>query len=542
MLRGVRTTGGTPKRFLIISLADTPYQAKIEGMLAKALQLRGYQPLVLTGRGSRWVQRYLRAFGINDFLYIDDFTEAETDSARAVAAEMLAQPLTVQRMKDLQYRGAGVGRHVLSIATRQLRQGSVQPSDPRLQQKVAELLPQSIQAVQAAEKLLDRVKPDLIMFHETRYATYGAICDVALTRGLNVIQYQEAPHGSHALQLKRYTQETRRFHPHSLSDDTWALLRQMPWTPEHEAALWEEFRVRYRGEGFLNRRYQETPALRGGDRVRELLGLDPARKTAVIFPHVLWDANLFFGEDLFADQEEWLVETVKAACANPRLNWVVKVHPANAWKGKRRNLSAGPRDNAAIHEAIGELPPHVRLLQPDVDINTFDLFNVADYGLTIRGTIGLELPCFGVPVFTGGTGRYSGRGFTIDSVDRDDLLAKLAHIEDIPRLSDAETLLAKKYAFGLFRLRPWRMQSMSMVYSPILHGGHPLEIDIDLNFRSPRELTSAPDLLAFADWAVDPTQLDFLQERPSTDGELAISSAEKAQLRSIDLPQERIPR
>ena len=34
------------------------------------------------------------------------------------------------------------------------------------------------------------------------------------------------------------------------------------------------------------------------------------------------------------------------------------------------------------------------------------LFKVIDYGITVRGTIGIELPCFGIPVITAGTGRY----------------------------------------------------------------------------------------------------------------------------------------
>ena len=41
--------------------------------------------------------------------------------------------------------------------------------------------------------------------------------------------------------------------------------------------------------------------------------LDPERKTAAIFSHILYDATFFYGESLFADYEEWLVEAVRAA-------------------------------------------------------------------------------------------------------------------------------------------------------------------------------------------------------------------------------------
>src|SRR5256885_15289971 len=50
-----------------------------------------------------------------------------------------------------------------------------------------------------------------------------------------------------------------------------------------------------------------------------------------------------------------------------------------------------------LREAVGELPPHVRLIRPDDDVDNVDLFRIVDAGVTIRGTVGLELPRLGVP-------------------------------------------------------------------------------------------------------------------------------------------------
>ena len=63
--------------------------------------------------------------------------------------------------------------------------------------------------------------------------------------------------------------------------------------------------------------------------------LDQSKKLAVVFSHVLWDANLFYGEDLFKDYGDWFEQTVKAACGNDRVNWLIKMHPANLWKRSR---------------------------------------------------------------------------------------------------------------------------------------------------------------------------------------------------------------
>ena len=163
------------------------------------------------------------------------------------------------------------------------------------------------------------------------------------------------------------------------------------WTETEDAELDEEFALRYDSGA----KHPDAGLSRGSRRValkwcEAQLGLDPGSKTAVIFSHVLWDANMFYGEDLFEDQETWLVETVRAACANPEVDWVVKLHPANLYKAEREL-----NDKIAIRERVGELPRHVKLLEPDTDLNTFSLFSVADYGITIRGTVGMELPALG---------------------------------------------------------------------------------------------------------------------------------------------------
>ena len=142
----------------------------------------------------------------------------------------------------------------------------------------------------------------------------------------------------------------------------------MRWTKERDAELDEEFAKRYGNAWALSRRIQGWTSDRSRDEVIAALGLDPAKKTAVLYSHILWDANMFYGEDLFADQEEWFVETVRAAAANPRVNWIVKLHPANVWKLKREGIEGARDEETAIREAVGGLPPHVAVVRPDSEI------------------------------------------------------------------------------------------------------------------------------------------------------------------------------
>src|SRR5690348_15801356 len=68
-LRAARPRRGGRGNALIISLTDFVYQLKLEGMLAKALQLDGYDPVVLTFKNARWAEPYFRSFGVERFVY-----------------------------------------------------------------------------------------------------------------------------------------------------------------------------------------------------------------------------------------------------------------------------------------------------------------------------------------------------------------------------------------------------------------------------------------------------------------------------------------
>ncbi len=508
-LRRAGTREGPPA--LVVSLTDWPYQLKIEGMLLKALEGQGLRPYVLTSAAiRRRARRYLDTFGFEELIDLERFSaDAQSDEIATAVDAFMADRVTVQRLKNLRFRETYVGRQVLSSLSRSLLTGSVDLSDPEARSLLTKLLPQAMALCVAAESMLEEIDPAIMIFNEARYAGYGPIFETALRQRRNVIQFV---HGfsDDTLVLKRYTGETSRFHPRSLGEAAWNDVAREPWTSSLEEELASQFEQRYAGKDLLSRRLHRGTRARGRDALLDELALDPQRPVAVVFSHVLWDANLFYGDDLFEDQEEWLVETVREAAANPSLNWIVKLHPANVWKLKAESQRGELNEVKAIRAAVGELPQHVKLLLPDTDISTVSLFGAADYALTIRGTIGIEAPCYGVPVVTAGTSHYSGRGFTLDSPTVDAYRRLLRGLQDVPPLTDEQVQLAKKHAHALFCRRPLRFTSFETTMEPVERMGHPLDHNVELLLRSWDDLVAAPDLRAFAEWAVDRTRDDYL--------------------------------
>jgi hypothetical protein len=83
-------------------------------------------------------------------------------------------------------------------------------------------------------------------------------------------------------------------------------------------------------------------------------------------------------------------------------------------------------------------------------------------------------------------------------------------LQDLPPLGADETLLAKRHAYALFRLRPFRFTSFQAHFMPPARLKHPLSHNLYPLARTSGDVELAPDLRGFADWALDRDQLDYL--------------------------------
>ena len=497
---------------LIASRTGFIYQMKLEAMFAVALAFHaGLRPVAIVLQGDRRGPATFEAFGIREHLTLEEFlSSGDRMVVDEASRAFFDEPVTFQRLKAFEYHGAAVGRQVLSTISRRLRRGVVRLDDRQAQAMIRELLPEALRSIHAADALVDRVRPSVVLFNEKGYAGYGSVYDVALARGLNVVQFL-ASHRDDAFIFKRYTPETRGIHCTSISAATWARVRGLEWTDAREANLQQVFRDKYAGVwDHPNARMHAGKVMAGRAEILGEFGLDPAKKVAVLFSHVLWDANLFYGQDIFDDQEEWFVRTIGAAVANPRLNWIVKLHPANVWKLEREGGGRHYYELDLIKKHFGELPPHVAVMRPESTVSPLAMFGLADHGITIRGSIGYELPCFGAPVLTAGTGRYSGLGFTLDSASVPQYLERLAGLQDVGRLSSEQQLLAKRHAYALFALRPLRFTSFHSTFLPPSQAGHPLDHDLVPDVHERAALESAVDLRELASWIMESDALDYL--------------------------------
>ena len=144
------------------------------------------------------------------------------------------------------------------------------------------------------------------------------------------------------------------------------------------------------------------------------LGLDPSRHLCVAFTNVFWDAQIHYPNNAFANQLEWLVETIHWFAARPDLQLVIRVHPAE--------ISGTPpsRQHAAyeIRSAFARLPNNVVIVPPESSISSYMLAEHANAVIIYATKMGVELTALGIPVIVAGEAWVRNKGLTQDATSK----------------------------------------------------------------------------------------------------------------------------
>jgi len=169
----------------------------------------------------------------------------------------------------------------------------------------------------------------------------------------------------------------------------------------------------------------------------------PEHETTVgMFTNLIWDASLNVDRGPFSDIFDWIFETIDALAGAEDIDFVIKTHPAEAKRGTSESV------HDRIRVQYDTLPDNVTLLEPDTEVNTYELLDDLDAGVVFNSTVGLEMVYRGIPVVTGGDTHYRGLDITYDPDDQSayfDTLSRIGSLEMPPE----RTARARRYAYYL---------------------------------------------------------------------------------------------
>lgn len=367
------------------------------------------------------------------YSYIGDYVTAEDLSSLRRASKAVSW----ENLEEVQYGGVSIGKNVRSAILRFMK-GYDSPIDQSL---VREYAFSGLICAAATQVAIDRLRPARIFMSHGTYVDWGPALHTALARKIPVIAWIATylP----ACFYFRHVEDGVRIDFHNMSNIAWNGISAGAFTENQRESLEQYLQDRYKKDTSFDMKYFKKYTGKA-DELRKKYQFDSSKPLWGIMTHINWDTVSDFSPMLYSSFDEWVIDTIHTIKNIGDVQWVIKIHPAEAWANPESGIES------LIKKHFPELTENIRVLSADENISPLDFFNMVDGGVTVYGTSGLELALHGKPIILAGEAHYGNKGFTHDAVSQEHYRELLKRACNLPELNDEQKELVRKYAYCYF--------------------------------------------------------------------------------------------
>jgi len=376
------------------------------------------------GMDYRWLGRYLNT---------DEAREAKRWAASLAPSELLTATYGEWR----------VGEWVRMSVQSHFRRNDIDVSNPAIERGMRSYVYSGLIACFALDRLLAEFAPDVFVVFNGRQSSTRVALELARGRGIRVVLHERGLRPE-TLTLVENVSCT------SLEPirTCWRQWGDVPLTRDELEDVVRLMAAREHGRD-LGWAALSAP-LQPLDEVRARLGLRADKPTWVLFTssddEIAGDVDY---ASRFASQREWIERTIEHARCNEQIDLVIRVHPNT---GSRRSTGANRVQLEEMRRLGENLPPNVRMIDPDEEISAYSLMDLCSVGLVWVSTAGLELACKGKAVVVAAGNRIAGTSFVhtiADGSRYEETLDSLLRLE-VAAVSAEIKRRALRFAYCLF--------------------------------------------------------------------------------------------
>lgn len=379
-----------------------------------------------------------------------------TDKERAEAYD-IAQKLPVGEISNHRVDDVPVGEHAMAGALRYFARGELS-AEPDGEAVLRRYLEASILIVKATASLMKQEQFDCVTMNHGIYVPHGPMSEVVRQFGKRVVTWCLAYRKQCAIFSHGDT-----YH-HTLISEPTSVWENMDWTTAHDKEIMDYLKSRWTGANdwiWFHEHPEADP-----EKLSAELGIDFSKPTIGLLTNVVWDAQLHYPANAFANMLDWLEKTIEYFSRRSDLQLVIRVHPAEI----RGTVPSRQLAVDEITKAFPQLPPNVFVIPPESSASTYAVMLQCDAVIIYGTKTGLELTSLGIPVLVAGEAWIRNKGMTMDARTESEYFEFL---DQMPlterRLSSEITRRARMYAYHFFfrRMIPLSMTEPTTGWPPL---------------------------------------------------------------------------
>ncbi|HYR29800.1 MAG TPA: hypothetical protein VEU30_15125, partial [Thermoanaerobaculia bacterium] len=302
------------------------------------------------------------------------------------------------------------------------------------------------EAYAALQREVKRVEPDVLFTANGQVLEYTIAWQLAHDMGITptTLESWERRNTAVAAAGRRCVQidsETfwKKDEPHILTDERRARVQHR--IEERQGTAWTGYAFKCQYADAVN-----------PSELYDQLGLDRERPIVLACANVPWDAMYANRLGLFDTMSEWVRALLRHFENRTEYQLIIRAHPGEVSLGTRQTCEE------TIRALMPTLPPHIRFIAPDANVNTYSLMQLTRLGLVFNSTAGLEMAMRGIPVIMPVKAHYANKGFTIDPKTPEEYFQAIERQlqPDAPMMSEEQIRMAWCY-FDLY-VHEWPLQ------------------------------------------------------------------------------------
>lgn len=360
--------------------------------------------------------------GIGNSACVHSVNEYFTDDIKALASEITFDYNSVDELKSLEYKGVNVGFGAVSSYISLTR--NMNPDFTlSIRKYIDKLLHQQVVLTEILEKVISSFKPDLIIFHNGRFAQYKPLLDVAKKNKIDFIctetlvksdgigmknyYYNDIPHNAYANKIKY--------------DNFWNSYSHLEERDIVACSFFENRRYgKYAGDKIYTK-----------DQLYGMLpeGWDDERDNIVIFNSSEDEFCAINKEvdkaNIFGNQLNGIKSIIERYQGDDSKHFYLRIHP---------NLMNIPYD---YHTDLYRLSyDNLTIIPPESPISSYSLMDKANKVIVFGSTMGIESAYWKKPVICLGYALYSLLGAVYIPKNETELWQLIEDDGLLPKYSD----------------------------------------------------------------------------------------------------------
>jgi hypothetical protein len=301
-----------------------------------------------------------------------------------------AKYLKPENYSTAKYGSWDIGEWVKNSVHLHIRTSDLNFSDNRLVEVYRDYIESGLVAAHGLSRIMDEFDPDILFLFNGKQSTLRVALEIAKKRKIETYLHERGAVYDTINIWKNTPQNWEYIRYNKLLWNKW---KNIPLNNNEMNEVKNLVLNLQKGKGHNWKSFISADKI-SGQHIKNQFNIKSAERIWTIFTSSPDEMGGFEYRQIFDNQIDWIEETIKIAINRKQILFI-RIHPNIGSKVSTGVNKGELKKLLALKNKFRNYKDLIKFILPDSEVNTYDLVEITDVGITYNSTIGLEMACMG---------------------------------------------------------------------------------------------------------------------------------------------------